>query len=1465
MENPEELAADVELEVPDRLLRKAEAIIAARTDRILLGGSGSGQIPGGDFQTGGSGSGQIPGGDFQTGGSGSGQIPGGDFQTGGSGSGQIPGGDFQTGGSGSGQIPGGDFQTGGSGSGQIPGGDFQTGGSGSGQIPGGDFQTGGSSSGQIPGRDFQTGGSGSGQIPGGDFQTGGSGQIPGGNFQTGGSGSGQIPGRDFQTGSSGSGQIPGGDFQTGGSGSGQIPGGAPTDASGVGHLEPPIRVGGPLHEGRRLVEAPAPPPPGGQQYTLITLWRLADMLRSGPAMVLAPGQQLSLSSAVLFLTDLWRPLGASPVLPSLALPMLFDVPANASLWLTDVVIVLSAADLRSAMLSICSASGTDDFPYSPGVVVDGGVVRLIDHSSRVQGKSGAGAGGEVRWTNVMLTCLGFGLTHAPCAACPVATVKELTTAMDALLVAAMGPVYLSITADLALPRDGSWKQVGGTVGSAGGLVGVPLGCLLVLMGDPSLQQQRARRTMLDLAGVDGVWADSSLLPDGSIETVVLRINDVPVQPIGVAHLRDLQLVNVGYSSTPRSWIDLQSIGMQGPFRVAGSFTSDDLESGPAPPLLKLRVLRCTLVVPDPELAFLVRAAAASASGQGVPNLEALFPSDGPQPRLGANPTLEGADGRLTLGFLQIRRLASSALPQAPVPPQPQPPLMPHIGPPRPQPMEGGNDDGSTANGQQPAGNNALHPGMNAGSQPDSGRPAWLVPVLAVAAAVGGVAVLAAATWGGFALAARRQQQRRSSSDGIYVKGGGVGEGGTSAHHQEATDAESIAIIFAPEAGAGGSTPGTKRSVAHARDSNPASVTGTPFSVLPGSSDDSGGLVELAVRAAVTAAVAAGTRSRVGQLPPLPGRGGGSGAGPEERKGAGWSQEADSAGHSSARTSTAAVANCRELQLALIRAAAAEAEAAAAATGVNALNGEAAPQGAVQAAARAQAQAALLGLNAMLAPVGSLLSSRGEAFGVGSEEGIIITERNAYFDELRDGIMRVVEPRQEGPQEQQAGRDSAHLRAGPSRRQPGGDAQLSRAINNIHAELRDPDLDVRVILGCGSFGVVYAGVWRGLPVAVKTLIVPAAIAAGLGLGSSCDGREGRARKRAVLEAAISLSLMHPNVVSTYTYELRPLVQEPPPGPAPDWGSESTSRDGGGGSPSCVEEADGHKLYIVQELCNGGSLRYALAAGMAGSVARGGACRRFALRLALDVALGMAHVHSRRIVHGDLKPDNVLLVSGTRHNDAAHAEGTTMPESLPAAGAGLSDHDPSVAAMAAGGGDEGSSGSGPGAFDTPLTLTAKVADFGLSLPLEEGATHASHRFQGTPMYSAPELVAAGRLSPKADLWSFGLMLLELFYGCTLETMRSVHGTMAVGMQPAELVAGGAQWRRPLHEVLLEEMRGSPHHLFAELAAACLRNDPRLRPSFEEVAALLQPMCSQGSSCSQCVTAAVMTAQTACTPEL
>ncbi|GFR42839.1 hypothetical protein Agub_g3797 [Astrephomene gubernaculifera] len=66
------------------------------------------------------------------------------------------------------------------------------------------------------------------------------------------------------------------------------------------------------------------------------------------------------------------------------------------------------------------------------------------------------------------------------------------------------------------------------------------------------------------------------------------------------------------------------------------------------------------------------------------------------------------------------------------------------------------------------------------------------------------------------------------------------------------------------------------------------------------------------------------------------------------------------------------------------------------------------------------------------------------------------------------------------------------------------------------------------LGEGTFGKVYRGLWRGTEVAIKTIVLPA----------NMSGKEKR-EKMAVMEAAISSSLAHPNIVQTYTYHIRPL--------------------------------------------------------------------------------------------------------------------------------------------------------------------------------------------------------------------------------------------------------------------------------------------------------------------------------------
>jgi serine/threonine protein kinase len=62
--------------------------------------------------------------------------------------------------------------------------------------------------------------------------------------------------------------------------------------------------------------------------------------------------------------------------------------------------------------------------------------------------------------------------------------------------------------------------------------------------------------------------------------------------------------------------------------------------------------------------------------------------------------------------------------------------------------------------------------------------------------------------------------------------------------------------------------------------------------------------------------------------------------------------------------------------------------------------------------------------------------------------------------------------------------------------------------------------------------------------------------------------------------------------------------------------------------------------VQEYCNGGSLRHAVAKGYFNPEATPRHWR-IIMGLLNDVAQGMAYIHSKRICHGDLNPANVLL--------------------------------------------------------------------------------------------------------------------------------------------------------------------------------------------------------------------------------
>ncbi|KAG2486104.1 hypothetical protein HYH03_015199 [Edaphochlamys debaryana] len=387
----------------------------------------------------------------------------------------------------------------------------------------------------------------------------------------------------------------------------------------------------------------------------------------------------------------------------------------------------------------------------------------------------------------------------------------------------------------------------------------------------------------------------------------------------------------------------------------------------------------------------------------------------------------------------------------------------------------------------------------------------------------------------------------------------------------------------------------------------------------------------------------------------------------------------------------------------------------------------------------------------------------------------------------------------------------------------GEGSLASMLSRAQAELGGAQEHLRIdgVLGRGSFGVVYLGTWRGLLVAVKTLVVHDALM----------GREGRQRHRAILEAAISKSLEHPHVVATYAYSLVPLGvvgaggQGQGQGPAQqaEEGATPAADDSPAQGPSAGKvpgDADVYKLLLIQEFCDLGSLATAIGTGVSGSVLAGGVEALCALSIALDVACGMSYIHSRNIVHGDLSPGNVLLSSRASEEPSSHGLAPTQ-------------------------GDPSGSGSG------------QVAGGGRrcrqSLPMQGDQTHASNCFQGTPSHTAPEVLIQGRLSRAADVWAFGVLLLELCHGTPIRNIRAKAAAAgaAAGAGAAVLVldkdaaageGSSGQGHKLNQPVASAEPKWPPPWAvpppgipppLALLVTSCLAFEPSARPTFAEVA--------------------------------
>ena len=104
---------------------------------------------------------------------------------------------------------------------------------------------------------------------------------------------------------------------------------------------------------------------------------------------------------------------------------------------------------------------------------------------------------------------------------------------------------------------------------------------------------------------------------------------------------------------------------------------------------------------------------------------------------------------------------------------------------------------------------------------------------------------------------------------------------------------------------------------------------------------------------------------------------------------------------------------------------------------------------------------------------------------------------------------------------------------------------------------------------------------------------------------------------------------------------------------------------------------------------------------------------------------------------------------------------------------------------------------------IDFQAKVADFGFAKLIPEGVSHLTTRVKGTLGYLAPEYAMWGKVSESCDVYSFGILLLEIISG----------------RKPIEKLSGGVkrdivQWVTPYFE------KGAYNHIA----------DPRLKGKFD-----------------------------------
>ncbi|KAF9644226.1 kinase-like protein [Thelephora ganbajun] len=155
-----------------------------------------------------------------------------------------------------------------------------------------------------------------------------------------------------------------------------------------------------------------------------------------------------------------------------------------------------------------------------------------------------------------------------------------------------------------------------------------------------------------------------------------------------------------------------------------------------------------------------------------------------------------------------------------------------------------------------------------------------------------------------------------------------------------------------------------------------------------------------------------------------------------------------------------------------------------------------------------------------------------------------------------------------------------------------------------------------------------------------------------------------------------------------------------------------------------------------------------------------------RVLYDVAKGLHYLHSHNVIHGGIKGANILVDGSGR---------------------------------------------------------ACITDFGEATVVkdEDFVEDNSDTFGYTPRWAAPEVLVGGAFSKEADIFSFAMVMIEVFTGAVMFSDKPILGAMSAVVQ-------GERPPRPAHRAFTDNLW--------TLMQRCWDHDPSLRPQASEVLEIL-----------------------------